>query len=107
MVDDAQWLDHAAAHISEKGGSSWQIGGTVRPPTAAPGAPRPIDLLLDGGAILLTEGHAAAATVQRAAQLLARIPVEQVLRLAWCGHGRRHHCIQEFLRVFMLSPPTT
>jgi DNA-binding CsgD family transcriptional regulator len=55
----------------------------------APGAnPRPLDLLLDGLALLNTEGHAAAAaTLQRAAGVLADIPVEDVLRWGWTASG--------------------
>jgi ATP/maltotriose-dependent transcriptional regulator MalT len=49
-----------------------------------PGAPRPLDLLLDGLALLTTDGHAAATPVlQRAATALADIPVEDVLRWGW------------------------
>jgi hypothetical protein len=45
------------------------------------GDPRPLDLLLDGLALLGTEGHAAATpALQRAAEALADIPVEDVLR---------------------------
>jgi DNA-binding CsgD family transcriptional regulator len=54
----------------------------VLPPL--PGAPGPLDLLLDGLALLITEGHAAATpTLQRAAKALADIPVEDVLRWGW------------------------
>jgi DNA-binding CsgD family transcriptional regulator len=46
-----------------------------------PGAPRPRDLLLEGLALLVTDGRAAAApTLQRAAKALTRISVEDVLR---------------------------
>jgi DNA-binding CsgD family transcriptional regulator len=49
-----------------------------------PGHPRPLDLLLDGLALLITDGHAAAgATMQRAAEELTSIPVEDVLRWGW------------------------
>ena len=49
-----------------------------------PGAPRPLDLLLDGLALVSTEGRAAATpTLQRAAKALADIPVEDVLRWGW------------------------
>ena len=52
------------------------------PPPAGP--PRPLDLLLDGLALLITDGHAAATpTLQRAAKALADIPVEDVLRWGW------------------------
>jgi DNA-binding CsgD family transcriptional regulator len=48
------------------------------------GAPRPLDLLLDGLALVTTDGHAAAAPkLRRAAKELANIPVEDVLRWGW------------------------
>jgi len=50
----------------------------------APGAASPLDLLLDGLALLITGGHAAAATtLRRAAKALVNIPVEDVLRWGW------------------------
>ena len=46
-----------------------------------PGPPRPLDVLLDGLALLVTDGRAAATpTLQRAAKALASIPAEDVLR---------------------------
>jgi DNA-binding CsgD family transcriptional regulator len=48
-----------------------------------PSAPRPLDLLLDGLARLITDGHAAAATLQRATKVLTSIPAEDVLRWGW------------------------
>ena len=46
--------------------------------------PLPLDLLLDGLALLTTDGHAAATpTLQRAAKALADIPLEDVLRWGW------------------------
>jgi DNA-binding CsgD family transcriptional regulator len=49
-----------------------------------PGDPRPLDLLLDGLALLVTEGHAAATpTLQRAARALADMPVQDILLWGW------------------------
>ena len=49
-----------------------------------PGIPRPTDLLLEGLALLTTDGHAAATPMlRRAARALAEIPVEDVLRWGW------------------------
>jgi len=49
-----------------------------------PGDPLPLDLLLGGLALLTTDGPAAAAaTLQRAADVLTGIPVEDVLRWGW------------------------
>jgi hypothetical protein len=61
-----------------------EICRAVRALPPRPGAPRPLDLLLDGLALLSTDGHAAATPVlQRAAAALADIPVEDVLRWGW------------------------
>jgi DNA-binding CsgD family transcriptional regulator/tetratricopeptide (TPR) repeat protein len=49
-----------------------------------PGDPLPLDLLVHGLALLTTDGPAAAAaTLQRAADVLTSIPVEDVLRWGW------------------------
>jgi DNA-binding CsgD family transcriptional regulator len=48
------------------------------------GTPRPLDLLLDGVALLTTHGHATAAPLlRRATKALADIPPEDVLRWGW------------------------
>jgi len=49
-----------------------------------PPAPRPLDLLLDGAALLVTDGPAAAAaTMRRAAHELTSIPIGDILRWGW------------------------
>ena len=56
----------------------------VLPPPST--TPSPLDVLLDGLALLITEGRAAAApTLQHAAELLTRIPVADVLRWGWAA----------------------
>jgi DNA-binding CsgD family transcriptional regulator len=61
-----------------------EICRAVRALRPRPGAPRPLDLLLDGLALLTTDGHGAATPVlQRAAAALADIPVEDVLQWGW------------------------
>jgi DNA-binding CsgD family transcriptional regulator len=51
-----------------------------------PGPPRPLDLLLQGLALLTTGGHAAAApTLQRAAKLIIGVPEVEVLRWGWAA----------------------
>jgi DNA-binding CsgD family transcriptional regulator len=61
-----------------------EICRTVQALPLPTGDPRPLDLLLDGVALLTTEGHAAATpTLQRAAKAVASMPVEDVLR--WGG----------------------
>jgi DNA-binding CsgD family transcriptional regulator len=53
-----------------------------------PGAPRPLNLLLDGLALLTSDGHATATpTLQRAVKALVDIPVEDVLRWGWAATG--------------------
>ncbi len=68
------------AHLDE-GAILVEVSRAVRalpPPGADPG---PRDLLLDGLALLITEGHAAAIPVlKRAAEAHAGLPVEEVLR---------------------------
>ena len=55
-----------------------------------PRAPRPLDVLLDGLALLITEGHAVAApTLQRAMRALVDMPAEDVLRWGWMAVGAR------------------
>ena len=61
-----------------------EICRAVRALPPRPDGPRPLDLLLDGLALLTTDGHAAATpTLQRAARALADIPVGDVLRWGW------------------------
>jgi DNA-binding CsgD family transcriptional regulator len=61
-----------------------EICHAVRRLPPPPGTPRPLDLLLEGLALLITEGRAAAAaTLLRAGKVLADIPVEDVLRWGW------------------------
>jgi DNA-binding CsgD family transcriptional regulator len=65
-----------------------EICRAVRALPQPPGAPRPRDLMLDGFALLITEGHAAAApTLQRAVLAVADLPVEDVLRWGWMTVG--------------------
>jgi len=65
-----------------------EICRAVRALPSPPGAPRPRDLMLDGFALLITQGHAAATpTLQRAVLAVANIPVEDVLRWGWTTAG--------------------
>jgi DNA-binding CsgD family transcriptional regulator len=68
-----------------EGGSVFlEIRRAVQALPRRPGAPHPVDLLLDGLAQLSTDGHAAATpTLQRAANALVDITVEDVLRWGW------------------------
>jgi ATP/maltotriose-dependent transcriptional regulator MalT len=61
-----------------------EISRAVRALAAPGGDPRPLDLLLDGLAVLITEGRATAIPVlQRAAKSFADISVDDVLRWGW------------------------
>jgi hypothetical protein len=74
---------------------------TLPPP---PGAPRPLDLLLDGLALLSTEGRAAASpTLQRAAKALADIPVEDVLRWGWAAAPAASILVWDFDGMLAIS----
>jgi DNA-binding CsgD family transcriptional regulator len=65
-------------------GGLLQICRAVRALPPPPGDPRPLDVLLDGLALLATEGHAAATpTLRRAAKALADMPVEELLPWGW------------------------
>ena len=65
-----------------------EICRAVRALPPPPGDPRPRDLMLDGFAQLITEGHAAATpTLQRAVLAVASIPAEDVLRWGWTTAG--------------------
>jgi DNA-binding CsgD family transcriptional regulator len=56
----------------------------VLPPPSA--TPRPLDVLLDGLALLTTDGRTAAVpTLKHAAELLTSIPVADVLRWGWAA----------------------
>ena len=61
-----------------------EICHAIRALPPPPDAPRPLDLLLDGLALLQTEGRAVATpALQRAAKALTDIPLEDVLRWGW------------------------
>jgi hypothetical protein len=54
----------------------------------APLNPRPVDLLLDGLALMITEGHAAGApALQRAIGALTEIPVDDIVNWGWLATG--------------------
>jgi DNA-binding CsgD family transcriptional regulator len=61
-----------------------EISLAIRALPPPPGPPRPLDLLLDGLALLTIEGRTAGTpTLQRAARALLKISVEDVLRWGW------------------------
>jgi DNA-binding CsgD family transcriptional regulator len=72
-----------AGHL-DGGGVFQEIRRAVRALPRSPDGPRALDLLLDGLALLSTEGRAAATpTLQVAATALLNIPLEDVLRWGW------------------------
>jgi DNA-binding CsgD family transcriptional regulator len=61
-----------------------EISRAVRALDAPSDNPRPPDLLLDGLALVITEGHAAAtAALRRAAKAFADMPADDVLKWGW------------------------
>jgi DNA-binding CsgD family transcriptional regulator len=80
----AAWGAAAVAPEPAGGGGLLEISHAILDLPRPPGAARSLDLLLEGLALLTTEGHTAATpTFQRAAKMLADIPVEDVLRWGW------------------------
>ncbi len=65
-----------------------EICAAIRALTPRPEGPGPIDLLLDGLALLTTEGHAAATTTLRLAAIkLGDLSAGDVLRWGWAAAG--------------------
>jgi hypothetical protein len=65
-------------------GVFFEICRAVRALPPLPADPHPLDLVLDGLALLTTDGRAAATpALQRAAKAVAHMPVEDVLRWGW------------------------
>jgi hypothetical protein len=78
------WGAAVTAGTVEGGGALTEICRAVQALPAAQGDRRPPGLLLQGLALLTTDGRAAATpTLQQAAKALADIPVEDVLRWGW------------------------
>jgi DNA-binding CsgD family transcriptional regulator len=77
-----------AASMAGQGDVILEIWAAVRALAPTSGAPGPLELLLEGMAQLTVEGHAAAApTLQRAAEALLEMPVEDALRWGWAAIG--------------------
>jgi DNA-binding CsgD family transcriptional regulator/tetratricopeptide (TPR) repeat protein len=78
------WGAAAVAGDLEAGRIVVEISRAVRSLPSPPGPPRPLDMLLDGLALLTTDGHAAATpTLQHAAESLLEISREDALRWGW------------------------
>ncbi len=82
------WLAALFAGQFAGAGSLQEVSRAARSAPPPAGAPRASDLLLDGFAVLVTEGHAKAAPLlRRAARVIAEdeITVEEGLRWGWMG----------------------
>ena len=78
------WGAAAVAGDIEAGRIVGEISRSVRSLPSPPGTPHPLDLLLDGLALLTTDGRAAATpTLQQAAESLLEISREDALRWGW------------------------
>jgi len=79
----------AAAYFAGRFAGTGSLGDVARAARSAPppeGEPQPADLLLDGLAMLITEGRAAAATaLRRAVRVFAEdgVPANEALRWSW------------------------
>src|SRR5215471_14413223 len=82
------WGAGVIAGLLGGGDELLEICRAIRALPPPPTVPRPLDLLLDGLALLPTDGHAAATpALQRAAKTLAGMPVEDVLRWGWMAQS--------------------
>src|SRR5215469_2674040 len=82
------WGAGVIAGLLGGGGELLEICRAVRALPPPPTVPRPLDLLLDGLALLPTDGHAGATpALRRAAKALAEMPVEDVLRWGWMAQS--------------------
>jgi DNA-binding CsgD family transcriptional regulator len=67
-----------------------EVSSAIRALPPLPPDPHPLDLVIDGFALLITDGHAAAMPIlQRAAKDVTQLPVEDVLRWGWQVGGVR------------------
>ena len=78
------WLAAMFAGRFAGAGDLHEVSRAARSAPSPPGAPRPSDLLLDGLAVLVTEGRAQAAPLlRRAAQVFAEEEITMAERLRW------------------------
>ncbi|WP_245716752.1 helix-turn-helix transcriptional regulator [Nocardia mikamii] len=78
----------AAAWGAADADSLMSISEAIRKLPAPPGDPRPIDLVLEACALLVTEGLGTAiTTLRRAMAALVELPVPDVLRWGWAACG--------------------
>ena len=82
------YLNAWGASVFAGGGLVAEICRAARAVPRGSGSPRPLDLLLDGLALLTTDGRAAATpTLRRAAKAVVDMPPEDLRRLGWVAAG--------------------
>ena len=84
------WSAAVTAHHLGGAGVLLEVSRAVRALPPLPSDPHPLDLVLEGFALLITDGHAVAMPIlQRAAKDVLQLPVEDVLRWGWQVGGVR------------------
>ncbi len=84
------WSGAIAAHHLGGADVLREIGRAVRALPPLSPDPHPLDLVLEGFALLITDGHAVAMPIlQRAAKVVLQLPVEDVVRWGWQVGGVR------------------
>ena len=84
------WSAAITAHHLGGRGVLFEVSRSVRALPPLPPNPHPLDLVIEGFALLITDGHAAAMPIlQRAAKEVMQLPVPDVLRWGWQVGGVR------------------
>jgi DNA-binding CsgD family transcriptional regulator len=84
------WTAAITGHHLGGAGTLAAVSRAVRALPPLPPHPHPLDVVIDGFALLVTDGHAAAAPIlERAAREVLDLPVEDVLRWGWQVGGVR------------------
>jgi DNA-binding CsgD family transcriptional regulator len=84
------WSAAITAHHLGGAGVLREVSRAILALPPLPPDPHPLDLVIDGFALLTTEGHAAAMPIlRRAAKEVVQLPVEDVLRWGWHVGGVR------------------
>ena len=84
------WSAAVTAHHLGGADVLLEVSRAVRALPPLPPDPHPLDLVIEGFALLITDGHAVAMPVlQRAAKDVMQLPVEDVLRWGWQVGGVR------------------
>ena len=84
------WSAAITAHHLGGAGVLLEVCCAVRALPPLPPDPHPLDLVIEGFSLLITDGHAVAMPVlQRAAKDVLQLPVEDVLRWGWQVGGVR------------------